>query len=156
MLAHGARDCEKIGWHAEAPAPQKRKPLWAKVGQTLSSVSPATPVIFSRLLAPWATFFRSCGASPRDVTAMSRLTVPGKPFPTLPAIGRLPFTIFFREFSESIQSFRSLRPLSPILACYTRIRRNPMHTSLAPLIVIAQRGISPWGGALRPTRVVLP
>jgi hypothetical protein len=30
-----------IGWQAEAPAPQNRKPLATKVGQTLSSVNPA-------------------------------------------------------------------------------------------------------------------
>src|ERR1039458_5574593 len=32
------RSCEKIGWQAKAPAPQERKPLRTKVGQTLSSV----------------------------------------------------------------------------------------------------------------------
>jgi hypothetical protein len=30
---------EQIGWQAEAPAPQTRKPLRSNVGQTLSSVN---------------------------------------------------------------------------------------------------------------------
>jgi hypothetical protein len=34
---------EEIGRQAKAPAPQKRKPLRAKVGQTLPSVDPAVP-----------------------------------------------------------------------------------------------------------------
>jgi histidinol dehydrogenase len=36
-----ANSHEKIGWQAKAPAPQKRRPLCTKVGQTLSSVNPA-------------------------------------------------------------------------------------------------------------------
>ena len=40
------RRCEKIGWQAKAPAPQKH----TNVGQTLSSVNPAISAIFSRLL----------------------------------------------------------------------------------------------------------
>ena len=39
------RSCKKIGWQAEAPAPQKHKPLRANVGQTLSSVNPAISAI---------------------------------------------------------------------------------------------------------------
>ena len=44
------RSCERIGWQAKAPAPQKRKPLCTKVGQTLSSVNPAISAILSQLL----------------------------------------------------------------------------------------------------------
>src|ERR1019366_6953658 len=40
MRAATVRSCERIGWQAKAPAPQKRKPLSTKVGQTLSSVNP--------------------------------------------------------------------------------------------------------------------
>jgi hypothetical protein len=40
------RSRERIGWQAKAPAPQKRKPLRTKVGQTLSSVNPAISAIF--------------------------------------------------------------------------------------------------------------
>jgi hypothetical protein len=43
------RSREKIGWQAKAPAPQERKPLRTKVGQTLSSVNPAISAIFSQL-----------------------------------------------------------------------------------------------------------
>src|ERR1039458_10601333 len=47
--------CERIGWQAKAPAkapaPQKRKPLCTKVGQTLWSVNPANSAIFSQLLS---------------------------------------------------------------------------------------------------------
>src|ERR1039458_4918670 len=39
-----------LGWQAKAPAPQERKPLRTKVGQTLSSVNPAISAIFSQLL----------------------------------------------------------------------------------------------------------
>src|ERR1035438_8671479 len=38
-MARGVRSRERIGWQAKAPAPQKRKPLRTKVGQTLSSRS---------------------------------------------------------------------------------------------------------------------
>src|ERR1039458_6648294 len=44
------RSCEKIGWQAKAPAPQARKRLRIKVGQTLSSVNPALSAFLSRLL----------------------------------------------------------------------------------------------------------
>lgn len=37
---------------------------------------------------------------------------------------RTPLTHFPPEFPQSFQLFRSLRPVSPILACYTRIRRR--------------------------------
>src|ERR1017187_5751830 len=40
MRAATVRSCERIGGRAKAPAPQKRKPLSTKVGQTLSSVNP--------------------------------------------------------------------------------------------------------------------
>src|ERR1035441_10355883 len=52
--------CERIGWQAKAPAPQKRKPLCTKVGQTLSSVNPAISAILSQLLSerPYTTLSR--------------------------------------------------------------------------------------------------
>jgi hypothetical protein len=39
------------GWQAKAPAPQERKPLRSRVGQTLSSVNLANPAITLRLLS---------------------------------------------------------------------------------------------------------
>jgi|ERR1017187_4589275 hypothetical protein len=50
-MALGVRSRERIGWQAKAPAPQERKPWCTKVGQTLSSVNPAIPAIFSRILS---------------------------------------------------------------------------------------------------------
>ena len=50
MRAATVRSCERIGWQAKAPAPQKRKPLSTKMGQTLSSVNPAIEAIFSHVL----------------------------------------------------------------------------------------------------------
>src|ERR1017187_4255624 len=44
------RRWEKIGWQAEAPAPRACKSFASKVGQTLSSASPAIRPIFSQLL----------------------------------------------------------------------------------------------------------
>ncbi len=46
--SHDQRVYEKIGWQAEAPAPPKRNPLCASVGQTLSSANPAIVAIFSQ------------------------------------------------------------------------------------------------------------
>jgi hypothetical protein len=45
------RSCERTGWQAKAPAPQARKRLRIKVGQTLSSVNPALSAFLSRLLS---------------------------------------------------------------------------------------------------------
>src|ERR1017187_317930 len=65
------RSCERIGWQAKAPAkapaPQKRKPLCTKVGQTLSSVNPAISAILSQLLSerPLATGRTAARLRPR-------------------------------------------------------------------------------------------
>jgi folate-dependent phosphoribosylglycinamide formyltransferase PurN len=44
------RSREKIGWQAEAPAPQKGKSLRTNVGQALSPVNPVISAFFSRIL----------------------------------------------------------------------------------------------------------
>jgi hypothetical protein len=44
------RSRKTIGWQAEAPAPPKRKPPRAKVGQALSPVNPAVSAILIQLL----------------------------------------------------------------------------------------------------------
>jgi hypothetical protein len=62
------RSCKKIGWQAEASAPQKHKPLRANVGQTLSSVRmglrPAKPHEKARLVGQAILPADSLSASP--------------------------------------------------------------------------------------------
>jgi hypothetical protein len=41
------RSRKTIGWQAEAPAPPKRKPPRAKVGQALSPVNPAVSATYN-------------------------------------------------------------------------------------------------------------
>jgi len=84
---------ELFKWHwAKAPAPQKRKPC-GQGGTDAFVCQPGDPRDFFTASRAMATFFRSCGASPGDVTAMSRLTVPGKPFPGSYAHARRPLGV---------------------------------------------------------------
>src|ERR1039457_524306 len=72
------RSREESGWEAEAPAPQERRLLRTKVGQTLSSVAP------SRLLSvrdmvqakkKSRPFAASATSSPRDVSGSVRSAI---------------------------------------------------------------------------------
>jgi len=84
---------ELFKWHwAKAPAPQKRKPCGPRWDRRFVC-QPGDPRDFFTASRAMATFFRSCGASPGDVTAMSRLTVPGKPFPGSYAHARRPLGV---------------------------------------------------------------
>jgi Ca-activated chloride channel family protein len=50
IRAARVRSCQAIGWQAKAPAPQERKPLRVKVGQTLSSVNHGIKFIAAAIL----------------------------------------------------------------------------------------------------------
>jgi hypothetical protein len=50
-------------------------------------------------------------------------------------------TVFPLSFLNRFNHFQTPKPVSPISACYTKIRRRHLLDPFAPLIAIAQRGI---------------
>ena len=63
---------EGTGWQAKAPAPQKRKPLRTKVGQTLSSVN---PVSWRRSLVLFLALGLLAAQAPVKITVNTQLVV---------------------------------------------------------------------------------
>jgi len=115
MLAHGARDCEKMVWSSERLPPQKRKPLWSKVGQDGFVCHRRTLGDFFTALAPMGLRFFSllrCFTSRRHCYVAPNRSREAVPYP--PGDWPLPF------YQSSFESFLNqfivsgvLRPLSP-------------------------------------------
>ena len=111
---------------AEAPAPQRRKPLRTKVGQTLSSVNPAISAIVSQVLTvaalALATFASGCHRAPP--TAIDRAMASCLPADTVILGGvdcqRLRASPVYKELPTAVTAW--LEPLRP--ATYLLLASN--------------------------------
>jgi hypothetical protein len=133
----GLRSRGTNGWQAKAPAPQKRKPMRAKVGQTLSSVNPAISAIFSQLLsvAP-----NGAGPSGRPVGKRSGFTCPNfrngvsrRGARTHATLWRVPC----RNSSQQRGTVPSGASLAAETECVAR-RREPAESRLQPGLAAPQ------------------